>query len=370
MGGNFWGGGREGRVLVLEQGFMRARRGKPIHGVELFRLNLIREMGELGIDVTVACQSWWAQQIRKRAPNARVLPLGGVMKVVGTGVRAAIAARKGKPFDVVLIGDPGAGMIPGMIAARLLRLAPRHVVFAHRVPKRLPTRVARAIGADVVANSEVVAQHYRRAGAPTRIMYGVPNAELFFPHDVPRDGELINLCLIARLPGHDKGLDVALEAFNQLEPGVAQRCRLHLVAFATPPKYDNPRIVAHPWMPLEDVAKLLREMDILLALSEHETFSQAIVQGMLTGLPVIATPIPVYVEKLDPLQQGGGGVVVSHIKAADEVAHAIEALARDEGKRRALGAEGRRVAERRFAWNTKRFVGEILLPANQTTDAG
>jgi len=113
-------------------------------------------------------------------------------------------------------------------------------------------------------------------------------------------------------------------------------------------------------MPYAKVTALLREMDVQLALSSHETFSHSIVQGMMTGLPIIATPIPVYLDKLAPERGGAGGVVVSDVNAADEVAQAMQRLARDPALRAELGRQGRDVAQRRFVWNTQRFVDEVI----------
>jgi glycosyltransferase involved in cell wall biosynthesis len=123
-------------------------------------------------------------------------------------------------------------------------------------------------------------------------------------------------------------------------------------------------------MPAESVGEFLRGMDSMLTISTHETFSQAIVQGMLTGLPIIASDLPVYLEKLDPLPVGRassppgaelrrGGFIA---RSPQEIAAAMMALAEDTALRSRLGAEGRRIALDRYIWDTKRFVREHLFP--------
>jgi len=96
-------------------------------------------------------------------------------------------------------------------------------------------------------------------------------------------------------------------------------------------------------------------MDIMLCLSRNETFSQAIVQGMLTGLPIIATPLPVYVEKLDT----GAGVVCQD---EDAIVRAMVELANDADRRRAMGEAGRRTALNRYVWSTDEFIRRHLFP--------
>jgi glycosyltransferase involved in cell wall biosynthesis len=114
-------------------------------------------------------------------------------------------------------------------------------------------------------------------------------------------------------------------------------------------------------MPVDRVGELLREMDVMLALSTRETFSQAIVQGMLAGLPVIASPLPVYEEKLDT----GAGVVA---RTTAEVADAMASLARDPQRRRAMGAAGRETALQRYVWDTDVFIRRHLFPENAPAD--
>jgi glycosyltransferase involved in cell wall biosynthesis len=138
-----------------------------------------------------------------------------------------------------------------------------------------------------------------------------------------------------------------------LPDDVRSRCHLHLASFIEPTTIGQLGVIAHSWM--EDVPAFLRTMDVMLALSTNETFSQAIVQGMLSGLPVIATGIPVYVEKLD-----GGEGIVTH--TTEEIRDAMVALAGDPAKRHEMGAKGRETAMARYVWDTDRFLREHLLP--------
>ena len=111
----------------------------------------------------------------------------------------------------------------------------------------------------------------------------------------------------------------------------------------------------------------LRRMDVMIVPSRdeeimRETFSQAMVQGMLTGLPVIASDLPVLSEKLDR----GGGLTFRTVADLREM---IARLVRDADLRRRLGAEARRTAAERYVWSTKTFVERYLAPGSPGGEA-
>jgi glycosyltransferase involved in cell wall biosynthesis len=162
-----------------------------------------------------------------------------------------------------------------------------------------------------------------------------------------------------------KGADTAIEAFRLLPEALRGRVRLHLASYSSPPPFDDDRIRAYAWMPLTDIPEFLRGMDVMLAPSRdegvmRETFSQAVVQGMLTGLPVLVSDLMVLREKVD----AGGGHVV---RDAAELAQRMAELAGDPARRARLGAEARAIALERYVWDTARFVRRYL---EESGDAG
>ena len=113
-------------------------------------------------------------------------------------------------------------------------------------------------------------------------------------------------------------------------------------------------------MPFDGVPDLLRRMDVMIVPSRdegfmRETFCQSMVQGMLTGLPVLVNDLPILTEKLD---RGGGRIAAT----AEELAGAMEELAGDAALRARLGAEGRATALERYVWDSDWFVDEMLFP--------
>jgi len=351
------------RVLFLDQGMLKHRRGKPVHGVELFRLLLMQDLIDRGVRVTAAVDPAWRRAIRERFPNRAerpelICPPRPLYGTVINAVAAAVMARlRRRPFDAVVYGDLRRGLRPAMALAERLGVAKRGLVFAHRTPRKNSAHAIARLRLPVVAVSEHVALGFRDAGIEdVRVEYGLPNADEFHPPESPVDDGMTRFVLLGRLPNRSKRHREAVEAFQSLPEDVRSRCELHLASFVGEPDVEAPGVITHRWMRIEEVPEFLRRMDVMLAISSNETFSQAIVQGMLTGLPIIATPLPVYTEKLD----AGGGIVCQRL---GELPHAMEQLARDPDRRRSMGDVGRRTALDRYVWDTDRFIEHHLFPA-------
>lgn len=360
------------RVLFLDQGMLKDRHGKPIHGVELFRVRLVRQLMERGIHVAMALDSSWRKTIAEEFPDPKMRPecLFGPSFVKGTllnGLFSTLRCSKllGKRYDAVVFGNARRGLIPAVRLAKVLGLGKRRLVFAHRHPKGPAARAIAKAGVPVLCVSEDVALGFREAEAHVLgVHYGLPNVGRFTPASAEQraartDGR-VRFVLLARLPNVSKGHMRAIEAFELLPADVRARCELHLASFFEPQDFGVDGVIAHTWKAPDEVPGFLRGMDVMLTISSNETFSQAIVQGMLTELPIIATPLPVYTEKLDPAEGGGGGVIC---ETTEEIAEAMATYAGDAALRRRVGAEGRRVALDRYVWDTDRFLEEFLFPA-------
>ncbi|HBS27975.1 MAG TPA: hypothetical protein DEB06_00650, partial [Phycisphaerales bacterium] len=76
-------------LLVVEQGFLKPRKGKVVHGVELFRLHLMRQLIDRGVQVTVVAERSWRATIEA---------------ALGAGRASLVLAPP-------VAGVPGAGMI-------------------------------------------------------------------------------------------------------------------------------------------------------------------------------------------------------------------------------------------------------------------
>jgi len=282
---------------------------------------------------------------------------------VAAGFIAALRLG-GRRFDALLLGNVANRLIPMLRAARLLRLAPRCVLIAHREPSARGVSAQRAWHTDVIAVNETIAGHYRRAGFErVEVSYGITDAHLFHPPEQARDGDTVNFCVVGDLDRAWKGADTAVAAYREMPPAVRRRSGLHLASYRMPAPAGDAGIVAHEWMPFDRMPGFLRGMDVMLVPSRdegvmRETFSQAAVQGMLTGLPLVVSNLPVLAEKV----AGGGGMVFHD---AGELARQMTALASDSALRRKLGDAARRTAVEKYVWNTADFARRHVL-ANAT----
>ena len=110
-------------MLVMDQGMLKRHKGKPMHGVELFRMRLIRDLIERGARVTVVAERSWRERIIERAGEE--VEVVGVPNLGGTVVNGALGAMMtfGSRFDVALMGDARRGLIPAMYAISAAQLA-------------------------------------------------------------------------------------------------------------------------------------------------------------------------------------------------------------------------------------------------------
>ena len=350
-------------VLIVDQGLAKHRRGKPIHGVELFRLYLVGQMLARGVRVTLVCQSSWDVALEEHGLTGHpLLTAILVPNIGGVVVNALVGAVRamGDDHDALLFGNPRKGLVPAMYASSLAQPDARTLVFAHRRGEHRFLDMVQGVEFDVLCVSEEVARKYRgNVAGSVDVMYGLPNHDAFFPADPPREDDgVVRCCLLGRLPNVSKGTDKALRALELLDPSVRAQVELHLASYIEEPPArvaSVPGVVCHRWLRPADVPAFLRTMDAMLTLSSNETFSQAIVQGMLTGLPIVATRIPVYEEKLDT-----GGGILAH--TPENIAKAITRLVEDAGGRAEMGRIARDTALERYCWDTDVFLDKHLFP--------
>jgi glycosyltransferase involved in cell wall biosynthesis len=384
------------RVLYIAPTFLADRTRKKIRGVQVFDLAFVVELARLGHTVVVPAEGSWRARLSEafapeaivsssdhssasgpaRGASTRQAPAGaihvvytpGLKKPLWAGLAAAWQLRGQPAFDATFIGNPARGIGPML---RLLRRRERGrwlgrvVLQANRPPRDGFAELLRGWPEVRIA----AVSGYVRDGFPpdlrerVEVYYGIANAEAFFPGGAnssdaapPSDDGLTHVCLIGKLDNAWKGADRALAAWRMLPADVRARARLHLASFADGRRIDESGVVVHPWMEPGAVPALLRRMHVMLVPSfgPEETFSQAMVQGMLSGLALITSDLPVLAEKLD----AGGGVVC----ASDEaLAHAIAKMVREPAYRQACGERARQIALERYVWDsaafTRRFMG-------------
>ncbi len=333
---------------------------RPPRGVELFNLNLLGELVRRGHPVTALVHPDWHPRIRAAAGDFPIT-LVGPPAAEGASPRRSwlIRAAAGRRADILLLANVANRLIPSLLLLRCLRAARRCVLIAHREPSRRVLWAQKSWPSTIIAVNRTIAGHFRRRGfARTSVYYGITDADRFFPAPPRPDDGLVHFCVAGSLDNSWKGSDTAVEAFRRMPPERRRGSRLHLASFRRPPEFSDPRIIAYPWIPAGEMPEFFRRMDVMIVPSRDqgmmmETFSQVMVQGMLSGLPIIAARLPILTEKLD----AGGGVIVDD---ADGLASAMVRLGVDPAERRRLGAEARSTALERYVWDTELFARRYL----------
>lgn len=398
------------KVAFLEKVFLdRRASGAELRGVELFNLRLVRDLCARGVSVTLFTEPSWRSTVLKEVPDApslRLVSANGFGSSLLAGFAAACRlrrmARREGAFDALLLGNVANRLIPALWLLRAGRDFRYAVLIAHREPSARFLRAISRLPGRILAVSEPVAADFRGRGLAAEVMvdYGIMDAHLFYPSSTsavppalfeganspsalsgggassstsvvlpaPSGGgagsngreALCRFCVLGALDNAWKGADTAIAAFRLLPEAVRAHCELHLLGFRSSRDFPGePSIIAYSWQSAAGVPDFLRSMDVMLVPSrdEHvmrETFSQSVVQGMLTGLPVVYAPLPVLAEKFDR----GGGFRAS---TPQEFADAMARLAENPNLRAELGAQGRAVALSRYVWDTGRFVERHLL---------
>ncbi|TVQ31091.1 MAG: glycosyltransferase [Phycisphaeraceae bacterium] len=347
------------QILFLEKTLMEHRE-RPFRGVQLHNFILIGDLVRLGHRVVVPAERTWRARFEEAIPAAmpELMDLPNLGSYFG-GRLAAHRLRRAR-FDAMILGNVGRGIAPAVRRLHRRGAAPRAVVIANRTAREGFLRTMRGMPMNVVTvNREIAAGFEGRVNGIVDTYYGIANADDFHPPAAPKPADApVEFCVLGKLDPEWKGADLAIEAFRAMPEEVRSRCRLQLIAYEHPPETGDERIIAHSWTSPSRIPELLRSMDVLIVPSrgEFETFSQAIVQGMLTGLPIISSDLLVLTEKLD----AGGGLI---FRSTAELGEHMRTLAVDVDLRRRLGDQARRTARDRYIWSTQRFVERFLFPA-------
>lgn len=168
----------------------------------------------------------------------------------------------------------------------------------------------------------------------------------------------IVLIIVGRLVVDKGGLDL-LEALQSLPASAGYRA-IHLLVVGDGPDREllsaRARRVGNVQIHIlglrHDVADLLDSSDIAIFPSWHENMSNALLEAMASGTPVIATSVG---GNTEILAHGGGLLVPPHNPAA--LASAIHELMGNSPRRIALGHEARSVVE--AAYTTGHMVRRL-----------
>lgn len=347
-------------VLFLDKVLLK-RVPDPLRGVELFNLHLVRDLVRLGYPVTLVAEASWAPAVMDLVGAHQ--PEGLWFKALGPDALATPLAgwrMRGRRFDRLLVGNVGNGLLPLLRHLHRRSAFDRALLIAHREAGPRFVKAWSAWPGCTVAVNEKIAGPFRTAGGRVRVDYGIFNSESYAP-PAQRPPKPVRFIVLGALDNAWKGADTAQAAWALLPLATRAQAELHLASFRSPPAVA-PGVTAHPWLAAEAIPALLQRMHVMICPSRdevvmRETFSQAMVQGMLSGLPILANDLPILTEKLD---QGGGLVFRTVAELADQMAR----LMREPALRERMGAEARHTALARYVWDTARFAARYLEPAS------
>lgn len=354
-------------VLFLDKAFLKGR-PSDLRGVEVFHITILNEMVRLGVPLTVVSDSSWEADRVAYLAHSVQQPIDWLL-VPGFGATILTTPLSswrlaGRSFETLFLGNVGKGICSQVAWLYRKHVFNRCVVFAHREASAGMLKDLLTISdLTVLAVNEKIAAPFRAAGLQkVFISPSGANSENFSPGEDPKPSDtdgIIRFCVIGQLDNAWKGADTAVEAFRRLPDGLKERCELHLASFQQPPTYPEKHIHVHRWIPFAEMPAFMRRMDIMLAPSRdengimRETFSQVTVQGMLTGLPVIASDLEIFKEKLEPV-----GNPIFH--SVENLRDWMVRLAENRDERLQMGKQARKRAKACYIWSTQEFIKRYL----------
>jgi len=249
--------------------------------------------------------------------------------------------RRGIPYAISLQG----GDVPGF--------TPDQLKYWHKITGGMIRGLWRDASA-VVANSEGLAA-LARAHAPDVEIGVIPAGVAVDTGTAKIDydtGDVINLLFVGRLV-RQKGLDVLLDALSLLPRDVLWTLSLAgdgpewtaLVAQATRNGVLD-RIKFLGWTGKDKLAAIYRTADVFVLPSRDEGMSNAMLEAMATGLPVICSDVPGI---RDVISDGVNGLIVPPEHPPALLA-ALAQMIDDSESRIAMGRAARTHVTRQFSW--------------------
>lgn len=352
-------------ILFLDK-VLLAPRKDPVRGVELFNINLLRDLAEIEYKITLPLHNSWITYLENNKQHEirklKIISCSLGKSALINGISAVFRLKK-HHFSTLLLANIANSLIPAIKIAKLLNLVDKFVLIAHREPSKRFLYACNSLkNMTVVAVNKKIAGHFNKDKyIRVQTWYGITNAHKYFP-PAPTDRSHLpfKFCVLGQLDNAWKGADTAVEAFCKLPSLLREQCELHLASFIEPPKYTEKNIIPYNWMDAAKIPEFIRSMDAMIVPSRdeivmRETFSQVIVQGMLTALPICASNLPILTEKLNE----GGGLIFND---SDQLTKHMISLAENRTLAKEIGAKAKVIAEKRYIWKSDKFAELFLTP--------
>ncbi len=347
------------KILFLEKVFLKKKKSENLRGVELFNLSFIDDLLSQAIDVFVVAHSSWKPCFSERftTNNFHTLYYSGKYPFLGA-IRGVFGFKT--RFTSIFLANTGDTLIGAMLISKIFKIAKKQVLLAHREPSKIFVKISKFVKLEAISVNRKIAMHFTLAGCRvSEVYYGIKNSAVFLNLEINKEHRKIVFAVVGDLDNKWKGADTAIKAFKELKEEVSNKCELKLASYSKDIPQNLPNnIKAYNWLPYEEMVNFYDSLDVLIVPSYdenvmRETFSQAMVQGMFSGLPILANDLDILKEKLDE----GGGFIFKNI---DELKEKIEELTNNASLRHYLGEKARKIAKERYVWDTKVFFERFL----------
>ncbi|HET9984610.1 MAG TPA: glycosyltransferase family 4 protein [Longimicrobiales bacterium] len=351
-GARIWGGAERATALILAGLQHRGHRvlllcNAPLVADRARALRVPAELQPLGGDVAVHHAVALARRLRRERPDALLV---GTFKKLWLAAPAARLA--GVPRVVARIGletdTPRSakyrfvlGRWVDAVAVNAGHMAPPFLALPGWTPER------------------VVTIHNGIQPSRRRLPAGAVRAALGLAPDTPVIGTVARLARQKRL---DRLLRVLAALPARVHAVVAGEGEERAALTRLAGELGVGRRV-HFLGHRDDVADVLGALDVYLVTSDREGMSNAMVEALAAGVPVVSTPVSGAAEALDPLGDGTAPGVVATFEV-ERLAAAVSRLLVDPALRHGMAAAARARAAERFSY--ERMIDrweDLLAPA-------
>lgn len=342
------------RLLFFDKCLI-ARRGPVLRGVEQFNLTLLEDLLAQGVQLTLLAHTSWHERLQAQLPGIHLLGVSATPWTLLSSLLAALHPHLGR-HDVLFISNCARDLILAVWCLHLRRSARWRILMVHRWPSRRVRLSWRRCVDQVITVNNIIAAQFRQYGYPRVTCYfGENRPDRFQQRRSRPPGARLKFCVPGALHTPLKGAETAITAFRGLPADLQSRCELHLLGYHGTLPDPEPGIVYYPWQEATAIADFLAQMDVVIIPSHQETFCLAMVQGMLSGLPVLARNIPVLAEKL---RDGGGWLFEDAISLRQHMAQLIDNRALCQS----LGDATRAQALTHYCWSSEVFWQRFVAP--------
>jgi glycosyltransferase involved in cell wall biosynthesis len=357
LGTRIWGGAERATTLLLAGLRKRGHRvqlfcNEPLVAEKAAAMGVPARVLAIGGDAALPHALRFALVLRKDRPDALVVAGWKKVPLASLGARLA-----GVPRVVARVGLEGhAPRGPkyrlalrwwvDAVVVNASRLRPAFTALPGWTPARVP-----------VIHNAVHPHPARHSPAEVRERLGIPPG-------APVVGA------VARL-ARQKRFDRLLEAVAALPADVhcvlagEGRRREELEALADRLGLGT-RVHFPGWR--ADPADVLGAFDVFAVTSDKEGMSNAMLEALAAGVPVVSTPVSGADDALAPLADGAAPGIVTRGFEVEEIADALRSVLEDPGRRAAMADAARRAAAERFDFERMLDRWEAVLGGGRPAD--